>query len=214
MNALLAHCTALFSEHGGLFAVFFLGGLTGSVTHCLTMCGPVVACQSACNRQCGVATRTTQWSYHLGRALTYGALGFVAALFSQQIAATTYWPYISSAMLVIAGAMFIASSLPSCHHAWFRVSAKSNFLRGTLMGFMPCGLLYAALMMTATMADPWRGMVAMWLFVLGTMPALVAASYGAEKISKKWERASSKVGRAMMAFNGLALLVMAAKVVR
>jgi sulfite exporter TauE/SafE len=40
MEALLAHCAAAFSQHGSLFAVFFLGGLTGSLTHCLVMCGP------------------------------------------------------------------------------------------------------------------------------------------------------------------------------
>ena len=53
METLLAHCTAIFSAHSGMFAVFFLGGLTGSLTHCLIMCGPVVACQSACGGGCG-----------------------------------------------------------------------------------------------------------------------------------------------------------------
>ena len=218
MEALLAHCSAAFSQSGGLFAVFFLGGLMGSVTHCLVMCGPIVAGQTACAGGCGKRSGTvsnvSQWGYHLGRLTTYGALGFAVALVGKQIAALSFWPVVSSAMLVIAGGMFIFSSLPSRTKSVCHVSAKSNYLRGALMGFMPCGLLYAALMIAATLANPLRGMVAMGLFTLGTIPALLLASGGAELVSRKWQRAMHQVGRAMMAFNGVTLLVMAAKQVR
>lgn len=215
MEALLLHCTAAFSEHGSLFVVFFLGGLTGSVTHCLAMCGPMVAGQSACTGGCGTrASNASQWSYHLGRMTTYGALGFAAALFAKQVAAYTFWPLLSSTMLVVAGIMFIASSLPTKGRSRCKVSAKTNYLRGALMGFMPCGLLYAALMMSATLANPFAGMFAMWLFTLGTIPALLIASGAAEYISRKWQHTMHNAGRAMMAFNGLTLLVLATKGMR
>ena len=215
MEALLAHCSAAFSQSGGLFAVFFLGGLMGSLTHCLVMCGPIVAGQVACAGGCGKrSANVSQWGYHLGRLTTYSALGFAVALVGKQIAALAFWPIVSSAMLVIAGGMFIFSSLPSRATSACRVSAKSNYLRGALMGFMPCGLLYAALMMAATLANPLRGMLAMGLFTMGTVPALLLASGGAEWVSRKWQRTMHQVGRAMMAFNGVTLLVMAAKQVR
>lgn len=82
------------------------------------------------------------------------------------------------------------------------------------MSFMPCGLIYAALMMAATLANPWAGMVAMWLFVLGTMPVLLAASGGAALLAVRWQEKMREIGRLGMAFNGFALLVMAAKVMR
>ena len=82
------------------------------------------------------------------------------------------------------------------------------------MGFMPCGMLYAALMMAATLANPLYGALAMGVFTLGTMPALLIASGGAEMLSRKWQHAMQQIGRAMMAFNGLSLLVMAARIVR
>ncbi len=216
MEALLAHCTAAFSQHGGLFAVFFLGGLTGGFTHCLAMCGPMVAGQSACAGGCSKrGGNASRWTYHLGRMTTYGALGFAAALFARQIAALPFWPVLSSVMLLLAGVMFIVSSLPATRaHTACAVSAKTNYVRGALMGFMPCGMLYAALMMAATLANPLAGMFAMWLFVLGTVPALLLASTSAELLSRKWQHAMSNIGRAMMAFNGLTLLVMAAKVMR
>lgn len=215
MDVLLAHCTAVFSQHGGMFVVFFLGGLTGSIVHCLAMCGPVVACQAACGGGCGKRMDTaSQWRYHAGRMLTYGALGFVAAFLSKQIVTLLAWPYISSAMLVLAGGMFIASAFPFYKHHSFTVSARHHFLRGVFMGFMPCGLLYAALMMAATLANPVSGMVAMWMFTLGTVPALLVASAGADLLTRKWQHTMHHLGRAVMAFNGLSLWVMAARGIR
>lgn len=215
METLLQHCTAAFSLHGNLFAVFFLGGLTGGFTHCFAMCGPMVAGQSACAGGCGKsAANASQWSYHLGRMTTYGALGFAAAFFAKQMAAYAFWPVLSSTMLIIAGIMFLASSFPLKQRKQCNRSAKTSYLRGALMGFMPCGLLYAALMMSATLVNPFAGMFAMWLFTLGTMPALLIASGTAEYLSRKWQHAMQNAGRVMMAFNGLTLLVLATKGIR
>jgi len=222
MESLIAHCANLFAEHGGLLAVFFIGGLTGGFTHCLTMCGPIVAsesisCGARCAKSCSkkeTAQRALGLSYHLGRMTTYGALGFFAALLSKQLAALSFWPMLSTAMLVIAGAMFIASSLPGCLHSLFNPTGALTYLRGVMLGFMPCGLLYAALMMAATLANPLAGMLAMWLFVLGTVPALLVASVGAELATQRWRGVMGNVGRVMMAVNGLSLLVMAAEGVR
>jgi sulfite exporter TauE/SafE len=215
MEALLAHCTVAFSHAGGLFTAFFLGGLMGSLTHCLVMCGPVVACQSACGGGCGKRmTSAAQWQYHLGRLITYGTLGFFAALFSKQIAATAYWPKFSATMMVLAGALFLLSALLPNRHALLSVTPHNGFLRGILMSFMPCGLIYAALMMAATLTNPIAGMMAMMVFVLGTVPALLMASGSAAILAGKWREMMRGVGRVGMAFNGLTLLVLAVSTVR
>ncbi len=215
MASLLAHCTAAFSQSGGLFAVFFLGGLMGSLTHCLVMCGPVVACQSACGGGCGKRmSAASQWQYHLGRLVTYGALGFFAALLSKQIAAAAYWPKLSAAMMVMAGALFLLSAIFPSRHALLAASPRNGFLRGAMMSFMPCGLIYAALMMAATLTHPLAGMFAMWLFVLGTVPALLLASGGAALLANRWKETMGGIGRFGMAFNGLTLLVLAITTVR
>lgn len=214
MNILLGHCTGMFSKDGNMFVIFFLGGLMGSFTHCLAMCGPIVAGHSLCGG-CGKSSfHATQWPYHLGRMITYGALGFTAALFGKIAAASNLWPYLSSAMLALAGGMFLISSLPRHLPSPCRITAKNHLLRGALMGFMPCGLLYAALMMAATLASPASGMVAMWLFTLGTMPVLLLAGGSAELLSRKWRHIMPRVGRAVMALNGLSLLVMATRLMR
>ena len=211
MEALIAHCSTAFSQSGSLFTVFFLGGLMGSLTHCLVMCGPVVACQSACSGSCGKKmSAASQWQYHVGRLLTYGGLGFFAALLSKQLAAASYWPIASAVMMVIAGVLFLFSAIIPRQHALLSYAPRNGFVRGVLMSFMPCGLIYAALMMAATLANPLAGMFAMWLFVLGTIPALLVASGGAAMLAIQWQEIMRGIGRYGMAFNGLALLAIAA----
>ncbi len=187
----------------------------GSLTHCLVMCGPVVACQSACNKSCGKRmSATSQWPYHLGRLMTYGTLGFFAALLSKQLAASSYWPMLSAAMMLLAGGLFLLSAAVPNNHTLLAYSPKNGFLRGAIMSFMPCGLIYAALMMAATLTNPLTGMFAMWLFVLGTIPALLVASGSAAMLATKWQEMMRGIGRFGMAFNGLTLLVMATKGLR
>lgn len=215
MEQLLLHCSAGFSQQAGQWLLFFLGGLTGSLTHCLMMCGPVVACQSACRGACDTGlSAASQWQYHLGRLAAYGALGFLAALLGRQLAAAPYWPVLSATMMAIAAGLFLASAVAPHSHKLFSLSLRNGFLRGILMSFMPCGLIYAALMMAATLTSPLAGMVAMWLFVLGTVPALWAASGGVAMLAVKWQEVMRKAGRIGMAFNGLTLLVMATRMVR
>lgn len=228
MDTLFAHCSAAFSQHGPLLVIFFMAGLTGGFTHCVAMCGPLVASQSmACGSRCASATCSArkgavrdlsslgQLPYHLGRATVYGALGFFSALLSRQIESSVQWHWISAAMLAIAGVLFVISSLPGCHISVSKASVRTaGYVRGALMGFMPCGMLYAALMMAATLADPLAAMVAMWVFVLGTLPALVLASAGSGMLARRWQQVVPRLGRAMMAFNGLSLLVMAGNLMR
>ncbi len=210
MDLLLAHCSLVFSQHGSFFAVFFLGGLMGSLTHCLVMCGPVVACQTACGGGCGRRiSAAAQWQYHCGRFLTYGALGFGAALLGRQIAASVYWPAISTIAMLAASLLFIFSAIMPNQHKLPGRASENGFLRGILMSFMPCGLIYAALMMAATLANPLAGMLAMWLFVLGTIPALLTASFSAALLARKWQKFMCGIGRFGMALNGLALIFFA-----
>lgn len=220
MNALITHCTGIFASGSlPMYLVFFLGGLTGGFTHCMTMCGPLVGAETAACARCSSCStsraiaRSLGVNYHLGRATTYTLLGGAAALLSSQIAASPYWPWVSATMLLLAGSMFLASSLPFFRHIGFFSTGGLTYIRGLFLGFMPCGLLYAALMMAATLANPIKGMLAMFLFFVGTLPALFIASIGTELLSRKWQSFTQKLGRALMAFNGIALLVMAEKLV-
>lgn len=215
MESLLAHCAAAFSGEGLLFLTFFLGGLTGGFTHCLAMCGPYAVCERMCSsKNCGKA-KSISLGYHLGRITVYGTLGFFVALLSKQIAAYSWWPWLSSIMLAGAGLLFLISFFNSCvHKSHAKSKSGLTFTRGIMLGFMPCGLLYAALMMAATLTNPLKGMLAMWFFTLGTIPALLFASIGADFLTRHWQNVMQNIGRAVMAFNGVSLIVMAARIMR
>lgn len=206
MEALLAHCTKAFSGQESFYLAFFLGGLTGGFTHCLAMCGPLAACDRLCAGSC--KSKSNGIAYHLGRLTTYSSLGFLAALLGRQLSAFSWWPDFSAAMLASAGVLFLLTCAGKI------TLGKMTFSRGMMLGFMPCGLLYAALMMAATLSNPWQGMLAMALFALGTLPALLIAHLGVEFFSRKWRHAMQQAGHFLMAFNGLSLLVMAARIMR
>jgi sulfite exporter TauE/SafE len=116
--------------------------------------------------------------------------------------------------MLMAGALFLMSAILPNAHVLLGFVPKNFFLRGVLMSFMPCGLIYAALMMAATLASPLAGMFAMWLFVLGTIPALLVASGSAALLTMKWQDMMRGIGRFGMAFNGLTLMVLAVKIMR
>lgn len=56
------------------------------------------------------------------------------------------------------------------------------FLAGCVWGWMPCGLVYAALVLAAIQADPAQGALIMLCFGLGTLPALLSSGFFAQKL--------------------------------
>lgn len=52
------------------------------------------------------------------------------------------------------------------------------FALGAIWGWMPCGFVYSVLLLAWLSMDPLRSAAIMLLFGLGTMPALLAGSYG------------------------------------
>jgi sulfite exporter TauE/SafE len=56
---------------------------------------------------------------------------------------------------------------------------RQALLLGLAWGLMPCGLIYSALAWTATAGDVLRSGTLMLLFGIGTLPAMLATSFGA-----------------------------------
>jgi uncharacterized protein len=203
MTSLLAQCGTFFSEQPSLLLMFFVGGLAGSLTHCLFMCAPLIACQSACGKSCA-SKKTGLLPYHVSRLLMYGAFGFAANTLSHSLIHSNFWPIASSLMLACAGILFLFSALNNHPH-----QQKTSFFSGIFMSFMPCGLLYAAILTAATIPNPWLAMLAMWCFALGTMPALLATNSFIRAAANRWQTLVRRIGRISMACNGIILLLTA-----
>lgn len=219
MENVLAQCSVAFTASQPYVVALFLGGVTGGFTHCIPMCGAFSACRNACGGT-ACSSRTATWerclnlSHHLGRMTSYGMLGLAAALLAKQVAAYAFWPKLEAGLLLVAGLMFLGSSVTGFLQRWHIAHPVSHsYLRGLLLGFLPCGLIYAALMVVAASANPWIGFFGMAAFVLGTLPALWLTGLSVELLSQRWRGEMQRAGRVAMALNGVVLLIVAGKLV-
>ncbi len=202
----------------------FLIGLFGSL-HCIGMCGPIVLAltDAESGRMQYIVGRTL---YNLGRTVTYGLLGAVVGLIGATVAMAGFQRYLSITMGVL---ILIAVFLPHRFTAWLlspnvfqvfggklkklwfkligRKTFGSLFLIGILNGFLPCGLVYAALAGAATTGSVLGGTGFMVLFGLGTIPVMLAVAIAGNLVQHKIKRAMSKLLPAAAVVLALLLIV-------
>jgi sulfite exporter TauE/SafE len=238
VDFLYQHCQTVLDSHGGLILTLFLGGLMGGFTHCAGMCGPFVLAQLSGGPAAGsnVFARlrgAALTPYHLGRMTTYMILGIVAASVSGMVSSVAVQHAIAVVMLVLAGGIFLFSAFPAqktkllprpldraATHIGNRIglvarpffekpTAAGRYGLGFILGFLPCGMLAAALMAVAATADPLAAAAAMAAFCAGTVPALFLVGSGGQLARARWPRQMASVARGVMVFNSISLFVIA-----
>ena len=170
-------------------------GLAGA-GHCLGMCGGIAA---ALNMS-GPRSPAITLAYHAGRIGSYtllgGLLGFAAGAID--IAAWTIGlRYLAGAMLIGMG-LYVADwwrgmaqleragarlwrPVQNLASRWLPVRRwPQGFALGLCWGMMPCGLIYSSLAWAATAQNAASSALMMFLFGLGTLPAMLATSLGAQ----------------------------------
>lgn len=216
MEAFLAHCSHAIINQGGLLISIVIAGIVGSVTHCAPMCGPMVAAQVAHNEEESVSTQRMLFLYHIGRLTTYVVLGILVAGSSYLIFGNIWFPLVSKMLLITAGILFIMSAISPrtthkcCAHKsiiFLSIIPTSIqfYIRGILLGFIPCGLLLAALLLVATTQNSITGGFAMLIFGLTTIPVLQIIGLATCHASMRWRAVMSVIGRGAMTVNGLML---------
>jgi sulfite exporter TauE/SafE len=214
-----------------LFVALFLAGTVGSVVHCAAMCGPFVLAQVSGNLARVSAARLCERQrlmqgallpYHAGRLVTYMALGAVAAGTGALVGARL--ALVPSLLLGLGALLFLSQALRQIwpalrlHPRWTmrlplsRLTGRidrngpwGGFLLGVVLGFLPCGLLYAALSVAAGTADPMMGAMAMAGFALGTVPGLLVVGVAGQIGLRRFRRTASVAGPGVMLFNALML---------
>ena len=183
-------------------------GLAGA-GHCLGMCGGIAAALNLGGSN-GPATTV---AYHLGRIASYtllgAALGFAAGAVDIR-AWTIALRYIAGFLLVGMG-LYVADWWRGMAylerlgtHLWQPVQKfSSRFLpirhpaqalgMGLCWGLMPCGLIYSSLAWAATAQNGWNSALLMLCFGLGTLPAMLATSFGAGNIQQFLRRKGLKI---------------------
>ena len=174
--------------------------------HCLGMCGGI---SSALGMGVQATTRLQRWSrilaYNLGRILTYALLGLLVGTLSMHLLPPISfwrWPRLLSALLMVLMGLYLAgwSRLLVYLEAlgtplWRRIAPYArrllplrhlpqSLLAGMLWGFLPCGMVYAALTLAASSADSSLATMAMLAFGLGTLPMMLLAGGMAQRLQR------------------------------
>jgi sulfite exporter TauE/SafE len=191
---------------------FFLG-LSGA-GHCLGMCGGIAAALNLGGPRSSAITL----SYHTGRIASYtllGALlGFAAG--SADIAGWTIGLRYLAGLLLIGMGLYIADwwrGMALLERAgsrlWQPVQRLSShwlplrrwpqgFALGLCWGLMPCGLIYSSLAWAATAQNAATSALMMLLFGLGTLPAMLATSLGAQRLQAFLRQRGLKLAIALL----------------
>ena len=190
------------------FLSAFALGLAGS-GHCFGMCGGIAA---ALNLG-GQRRLPVTVAYHGGRILSYTALGGLLGLAASAIdivAWTLGLRYLAGVLLILMG-VYVAGwwmGMQALERAgaklWQPVQKLSSRLLpirtapqglalGLCWGLMPCGLIYSSLAWSATAQNAGMSAALMFCFGLGTLPAMLAISLGADKLQAFLRRRGLKI---------------------
>ena len=177
-----------------LFLAAFSMGLFGS-PHCLGMCGGIVTAFGLSMQHVSDSKKNGLiLTYHLGRLISYSLLGLIASVVGvaifQSIMSNSAPRIVLGAVLVLIGLAMLGlplfnqlekfgmrfwQSLAPIRKKVFPIDSFGKALfAGLLWGFLPCGLVYGALMMAIAGNNIATGAALMFVFGLGTMPMLIA----------------------------------------
>ena len=170
-----------------------LMGLAGG-PHCVAMCGAACA---GIGQSAGARQRSAMWTFQLGRVLGYSALGGLAAasmhglgwLTIQTAAFRPVWTLFHVATFVLGVLLLLKAQQPIWLEAagkkiWSQVRnlvAKGGWgaplVMGAFWAFLPCGLLYSALLVAMLTGNAMQGASVMALFAAGSAVSMMAGSW-------------------------------------
>lgn len=84
-----------------------------------------------------------------------------------------------------------------------------GFLLGVFLGFIPCGLLYGAFILAASISNPIEAAFGMFAFGVSTIPSLFAASFGSYYILKILGEKFYSLARLVILINSATLFIIA-----
>ncbi|MEN9336276.1 MAG: hypothetical protein RLZZ500_1263 [Bacteroidota bacterium] len=182
-----------------LYTALLLGII--SSLHCVGMCGPI-AMMLPVDRNNPSRKALQILLYHLGRLTAYGVLGGVFGLLGRGFFLAGMQQQLSITMGVL---MIVVAVVPEKVFARYnfskpvykaiaavknhlgqqfkRKSPDALFTIGLLNGFLPCGMVYAALFGALAMPNLMSSISYMFLYGIGTVPLMSAVVYASQWIS-------------------------------
>lgn len=190
-----------------------LASLAGS-GHCVAMCGGLVLAS---------ARTPSSWiAYHLGRLAGYMALGALAGglgatLLKHSTEDSPGLVWLSWLAAVLIGLSFLIAGtrvwqghavhlpvVPASVLSWFyKRGGRSAWITGTLSALLPCGWLHSFALGAIATQSPFSGAGFLFVFWLGTLPALGLAPWLTERFFRPFSRRSPKVAGLILITAGL-----------
>ena len=181
------------------FTLSLLGG-----AHCAGMCGGFVSALQV-QRPREVSAARLAAGYHTGRITSYALAGVLVGTIGGALYAADLLPL--QMILLVAGSLMllaIGASLfgraswlkrleplglgvwrmvgPVARRVYPPRSSGQALLAGLAWGWIPCGMVYAALPLALVAGGPWQGAVVMLAFGLGTLPNMIAVDIAVTKL--------------------------------
>lgn len=219
------------SSYLALFLIGLLGG-----THCIGMCGGIVSALSL-----GAASRLSlHLAYNLGRIVSYalagamaGGLGAASLALSAQLPMRIVLYLLANLMLVALGLYLtgmtqaLAFSERFGQKLWRHVQPLTRrylpartvaqaFPLGLLWGWLPCGLVYSALVTALASGSARQGAGMMLAFGAGTLPNLLLAGLLALRLKEYAAKAAVRftAGLLVLAFGAFGLFAVLRMIVQ
>ncbi len=205
-------------------------GLFGGFGHCIGMCGPVVAALSLGEARKGVLHLLL---YNLGRVTTYALLGALLGFTGSFVGLTSSIATLQTAVMALSGLFIVVMGLASagwlpfgkallsCAPAMPLIRKAMELFRGprstgawfpmgVALGFLPCGLVYTAMLTAARAAmeapDHFSGLATggllMLLFGIGTIPPLLMVGKAAALLGETARRRFYRIASIVMVATG------------
>lgn len=199
-------------------------GLISSL-HCVGMCGPI-AMMIPLERNNSAKKVIQIMTYHIGRLSAYAVLGLVFGLLGRGF----FMAGLQQQLSIFVGVMMILLAVvpenklaqynfsKPVYHLISKVkqqlgkqlknkSLKSLYLIGLFNGFLPCGMVYAALFGAIAMNNLSLSIAYMALFGLGTIPLMVTVQHLVQFSQLKFKSQIQKMIPVIMVVIGILFIV-------
>jgi sulfite exporter TauE/SafE len=201
-----------------------------STLHCIGMCGGIMGAL-ALSLPPGIRQRPARLAlylaaYNLGRIASYALGGALLGTLGAELYSlvSPRWGYLAlqatAALLLVGTGLYLAGWFPRFalierigQPLWRRIeplgrrlipvkSLPQALAYGLVWGWLPCGLVYTALLITVVSGDGPHGALFMAAFGLGTLPAVT----GIGILAERFRRAARQPG--LRRAGGVALIVL------
>lgn len=206
---------------GADWGVAFGLGLASSL-HCSQMCGPIVMTVGAAG-----GGANGHLAYNAGRLATYSLLGMAAGAVGSgvglmaELPGLERWVALASGVLLVLAGVWMLGLIPQrklvqieqnpatrrllglTAPLLMKPGVFNRFRLGLLLGLLPCGLVWAALVKAASTGNALDGGSTMLGFGAGTAGALLAIGLFATGLQRRFTRHGTRVAAVAMIAAGL-----------